>query len=271
MLKAIFILALLINLSESYGFCVLKLLTATETNRLITTPNYLSSGYKSNQHICWLITTDNKSQIEIKNVDGYLEYSRNCSKDYGAAYDFYQLNRRRLLWKFCGRSVNGNRIRSTTNKIFIEFKSDGWNSGYKGFKLTYVKYKSSDVKSSSIAAVVVIVIVLCLIIVFAIVTAIVCGFVHHHNRSRRLNATIMPSPQTTPFVFSVPVMNHVVTGRQMNMNNENGVQVAPPLHPQHHNQRPPPYNDQYDYQQVVLPPYDPPQYQAMTAQPSIYQ
>ena len=42
------------------------------------------------------------------------------------------------LGKFCGNSIPSDKIASTSNEVFIEFKSD-WGIGGKGFEMEYSK------------------------------------------------------------------------------------------------------------------------------------
>ena len=108
--------------------------TNNEVSETINTPNY-PSNYPNNKQCSWKITGPIRTKIQIQNFFYDLEPNSACRYDYLKIYDgpSSSSNRNALL---CGDSSFGEGMTSSSNTLFLEFRSDS-SSTYKGFQLYY--------------------------------------------------------------------------------------------------------------------------------------
>ena len=119
----------------------------TGESGFFTTPNYPNS-YPSNMECEWTIETSHGYIIELKFEQFNLENSGACR------YDFVDVRDGRnefssLINRFCASSIIAP-IRSSSNSLFIKFKSDN-NVGETGFSASWkrVPFDTSTVQAST--------------------------------------------------------------------------------------------------------------------------
>jgi len=115
--------------------CIVPILTIlTNTTGEIISPGY-PDEYPRNVETSWLVQLPPGKFIELSFTSFDTEVHYDCSFDsltiYDGASDAFS-----VLGKYCGRSLPLNLI-SSSNQLFLRFKSDYHNSRDKGFKLEY--------------------------------------------------------------------------------------------------------------------------------------
>ncbi|XP_068081387.1 cubilin [Anabrus simplex] len=115
--------------------------TLTSPQGSIKSPNY-PEPYERHSECFWKISTSRGSTIQAVFVDIQLESSMNCLYDYVALYDGMDASAK-LLGKFCQIS-NAIAVQSTSNHMFIKFRSDMNNEGT-GFHINYATMCTTDI------------------------------------------------------------------------------------------------------------------------------
>ncbi|XP_067664524.1 deleted in malignant brain tumors 1 protein-like [Haliotis asinina] len=121
-------------------------LTATETDRYLTSPGY-PDKYLSNLYCVWHITAPQEKMIHVKVVDSELESSADCRFDIVKAFDGVT-NQSSLLENWC--DDRAPTFQSTGNTMLIIFRTDG-SVNKKGFRLKYSATETPYVCSTNIS------------------------------------------------------------------------------------------------------------------------
>lgn len=111
------------------GSCTFQILSSS-TASSITSPNY-PELYPNRKDCTWLFTTTPGHRIKLNYDDFELELHPDCAYDYISVFDGSG-TKNKTLGKFCG-SKSPHPIMSTSNEMFMVFKSDG-SVQRKGFK-----------------------------------------------------------------------------------------------------------------------------------------
>lgn len=102
---------------------------------LLESPNY-PLEYLPNKECIWRITVEENFQVALKFQSFEVENHDNCVYDYVEVRDGDSPDSR-LIGVFCGYKVPPD-MRSTTNKMFVKFVSDG-SVQKAGFSATFIK------------------------------------------------------------------------------------------------------------------------------------
>lgn len=125
--------------------------------RLITSPKSVTGeNYVDNENCTWYIEAPSNKIVVIKFPYIDLESTYECYGDYVAVFEGSKIDTTKRLSLMCGHIVNPTFIKSTTNKMVLQFVTDGVLN-YKGFEAqVYFSYSSSvgcggevEVKSTS--------------------------------------------------------------------------------------------------------------------------
>lgn len=103
-----------------------------------TSPNY-PKNYDNKLNCSWLIEVPESHVIELKfdDVDLYKDFK--C-QNYIKVFDGNSSLAPNLT-HLCGSQKPNNTIKSSTNQLFVEFRSGTYFTG-KGFKITYITVRS---------------------------------------------------------------------------------------------------------------------------------
>ncbi|CAH1775425.1 unnamed protein product [Owenia fusiformis] len=105
----------------------------TSTSGSLTSPGY-PGNYPHDKTCEWLITVPKRRVVKLKFSDFNMEAHSSCQSDYLAVYDGPDSGAR-LHGRYCG-AVNPADFDSSTNQIFIQFRSDSADSGT-GFRVEF--------------------------------------------------------------------------------------------------------------------------------------
>ncbi|XP_037045819.1 tolloid-like protein 1 [Bradysia coprophila] len=106
-----------------------------ESGGRLDSPNY-PLEYRSNRECIWRITVPEQSQVALKFQSFEIENHDNCVYDYLEVRDGHSADSK-LIGVFCGYEIPPD-MRSTTNKMFVKFVSDG-SVQKAGFSATFMK------------------------------------------------------------------------------------------------------------------------------------
>ncbi|WAR06690.1 CUBN-like protein, partial [Mya arenaria] len=101
----------------------------------IVSKNY-PNNYPHNTDCEWLVTVDDRHNIELEFTDFDVEGGSVCRFDYVAVYDGSSVNATELM-KYCGNSLpNPAKYRSLSNQLYIRMRTDA-SLSYRGFRANY--------------------------------------------------------------------------------------------------------------------------------------
>ncbi|KAL5017782.1 hypothetical protein ScPMuIL_003504 [Solemya velum] len=101
----------------------------------LTSPNY-PDDYKPNKECVWKITVPEDYSVALKFQSFEIENHDNCVYDYLEVRDGHELTSP-LIGRFCGYKIPED-IKSSTNRLFVKFVSDG-SVQKAGFAASFVK------------------------------------------------------------------------------------------------------------------------------------
>ncbi|KAK3090758.1 hypothetical protein FSP39_014380 [Pinctada imbricata] len=104
-------------------------------NGQLTSPNY-PDDYKHNKECIWKITVEDQYSVALKFQSFEIENHDNCVYDYLEIRDGHEDNSP-LIGRFCGYKIPED-IKSTGNKLYVKFVSDG-SVQKLGFSATFIK------------------------------------------------------------------------------------------------------------------------------------
>jgi len=111
----------------------------------ITSPGY-PSNYPTDRDCNFYITVRKGSKIKLKFSDLDLERTSNCAYDFVRIKDGGDKNSRQI-GQYCGQTKPVD-IVSSTNKLYIRFKSDSRNTR-KGFKISWEQVEDKGTGQNS--------------------------------------------------------------------------------------------------------------------------
>ncbi|XP_071115037.1 cubilin-like [Haliotis cracherodii] len=158
-------------------------LTAHDSTASIYSPGY-SNQYYDQLNCKWLLVgllPEHRIKLIVNVVN--ISKSENCVQDYLAVYDGSSAKSNQVS-NICGANINRT-IRSTGNKLYIEFVTDDRSSGY-GFNLVYSAEKHQEEESSPNPVIIGVIVVL-VILAIAIIIGL-CYWMRKKSRDTNLQS-----------------------------------------------------------------------------------